>query len=208
MVFSFLCASFAVVGLVDLIAAGAFWMRDFQGTPYTQGMHSIKTFMRGITSLRHHLFLAFGLNQGEIMMKNMHMLGNRGDMRSHTLIHFMRLIDFVKQISIERLMLSMMVINFVIAIAVLMATVMLIAIVIMGLIGLPGSGDVIVVILAVMILTIGIVFPIKAGRAVVREIMIMVAITMILTMREIRENQEKVVGEGVSPAIVNGIREP
>lgn len=194
-----------ISGLVDHTVVGVLWMKAFQETIFIQGVDSIKTFMRGITILSHHLLLAVG-NQ-EIMMKNMHTSGIREDMISHTLIHSKTLIDFVTQTSIVGLIHSKMLINSVMTIAVLTTIVMLMATVNMDMIDQAGFLDEIVVILVLMIMTIGIAFPGKAGRIAMREITIMVGITMTLTMREVRENQGMVVGEGVIPVIVNGIRD-
>ncbi|KAK9912404.1 hypothetical protein M0R45_036271 [Rubus argutus] len=64
-------------------------------------------------------------------------------------------------------------------------TIVLTAIVILGLTGLQGLGDVIVMTMHMMILTIGRVLPIRPGMTVVRGIMTLVAIVMILIMIEV-----------------------
>lgn len=85
-----------------------------------------------------------------------------------------------------------------------MAIELLTIIVIMDLTSLPGLVGVIGTIMHMVIMTIGLVLPIKAGRIAVKGITSMVGIVMILIMIEAVE--EMVVGGGVDLVIEIGIR--
>ncbi|KAJ4957777.1 hypothetical protein NE237_024888 [Protea cynaroides] len=58
-------------GLVVHMMVGGFWMRDSLGTKSIQGAPFIGTFLRGIIVHLRHLLLVLGLNQEEVLMKNM-----------------------------------------------------------------------------------------------------------------------------------------
>lgn len=85
-----------------------------------------------------------------------------------------------------------------------MAFEMLTIIVIMDLTSLPGLVGVIGTIMHMVIMTIGLVLPIKTGRIAVKGITSMVGIVMILIMIEAVE--EMVIGGGVDLVIEIGIR--
>lgn len=150
-------------------------MKDTQGTTSIQEMLFTAMFWIGITIHHHLMLLVYGHIQEEEVMKKKFPLIGIGDMRNNTLIHIMRWITFV----IMRLIHFRNLINFEIAIAVL------IAIVILDLTGLQGLVDVIVMITRMMISTIGPVLPIKTGRRVVKGIMTMADTVMILIMTEV-----------------------
>ena len=76
---------------------------------------------------------------------------------------------------------------------------------IMDLIGLLGSGNVTVMNMHMMIMTISHALPIKIGRIAVRGIMNMAGIVMILIMKEAAG--EMAIGGGVDPMIENMTRE-
>lgn len=77
--------------------------------------------------------------------------------------------------------------------------------VITDLIGLLGLGNVTVMIMHMMIMTISHILPIRNGGIAMRGIMNMVAIVMILIMKEAAG--EMAVGGGVDPMIENMTRE-
>ena len=161
-------------------------MKDIQEITFTRGMPFIVMYWIGRIIHHHHhhrlLLWLFGHSRGgEVMKRNIHLIGNLGDMRNHTLIHSMRMMKFRNLI------------NFGMTIAVW------ITIVIMDLTGLVGLGSVTMMIILMMIMTIGPAFPIKIGRIAVTGITTMVGIVMILIMTE--AIGEMVIGGGVTPVI-------
>ena len=111
----------------------------------------------------HHRLLVSGIKQGREPMKmSIPLRGILGGMKRHMLIHT-------------------------IWILVTLTTTM-----IMGLTGLLGTVDVIVMITCMMIMITELVFPTKAGKIAESEIMIMVGTVMILIMSE--EVGEMVIG--------------
>lgn len=167
-------------------------MKDTQEIMSTQEMPSTVTFWIEITTHHHHLLLVSGHSQeGEAMRKNIQLIGNLDDMINSILTPIMRWILFMTL----RLIHFRNLINFGMAIA------MLRTIVIMDLISLLDLGDVSVMIMHMMIMSIDPVLPLKTGRIVVKGIM--TGIVMILIMREVVG--EMVIGGGVNPVIENVI---
>ena len=144
-------------------------MKDIQEITFTRGMPFIVMYWIGRIIHHHHhhrlLLWLFGHSRGgEVMKRNIHLIGNLGDMRNHTLIHSMRMMKFRNLISFG------------------MTIAVWITIVIMDLTGLVGLGSVTMMIILMMIMTIGPAFPIKIGRIAVTGITTMVGIVMFLFM--------------------------
>jgi hypothetical protein len=126
----------------------------------------------------------FGPNQeGEVMKKNTPSRRSLGDMRDRTLILIMIWMLFM----------------------IGMATIASTTTMIINLTGLLGLGNMTVMIMHMMIMTISHVLPIRNGGIAVRGIMNMVTVVMILIMKEAAG--EMAIGGGVNPMIENVIRE-
>lgn len=149
-------------------------MKDTQGIMSIQEVLTIESFWRGIITPLHLQLPLSGLNQGgEVMRKNIPMIGILDIIRSLMLIHIVTWIHFVIMRSL----------HFKILISFGMAIVVLTTFVTMNLTGPLGVGDENGMTTHMMIMTIGPVFPIRAGRTAVRGIMNMVDIVMILIMK-------------------------
>lgn len=150
-----------------------------------QEVTTTEIFWRGITNPLLLMLLVSGLNQGgQLMRKNIPTIGILGVIRSLMLIHIVTWMLFVIMRSL----------HFKILISFGMAIGVLTAFVIMNLTGPLGLGDENEMTTHMMIMTIGHVFPIRAGTTAVRGIMNMADIVMILIMKEAVE--EMAIGGG------------